>query len=166
MRGTEDLGVMFEQPGETLDDIAAIRALHAAPVSVDESLVTLQDAARNDVAIVGRHALAVVRHAGHAARDVRSLQDVDKIRKQLFPDGIEKERRFTIQRAAGNGEQQPQPEAQAHAEEAQIPFGEIGHPEPEEAIEQQDDRLGAPSRRASRLAAALRREPGGTRAPV
>ena len=46
MRATEDLGVMYEQPCETLDDIAAIRALHAAPVSVDESLVTLQDAVR------------------------------------------------------------------------------------------------------------------------
>ena len=46
MRATEDLGVMFEQPCETLDDIAALRPLHAAPVSVDESLVTLQDAAR------------------------------------------------------------------------------------------------------------------------
>ena len=46
MKATEDLGVMFEQPGETLDDIAAIRPLHSAPVSVDESLVTLQDAAR------------------------------------------------------------------------------------------------------------------------
>ena len=46
MKATEDLGVMFEQPGETLDDIAAIRPLHSAPVSVDESLVTLQDATR------------------------------------------------------------------------------------------------------------------------
>lgn len=46
MTATADLGVMFEQPGETLDDIAAIRPLHSAPVSVDESLVTLQDAAR------------------------------------------------------------------------------------------------------------------------
>ena len=46
MQATEDLKVMFEQPGETLDDIAAIRPLHSAPVSVDESLVTLQDAAR------------------------------------------------------------------------------------------------------------------------
>ena len=46
MQTTEDLKVMFEQPGETLDDIAAIRPLHSAPVSVDESLVTLQDAAR------------------------------------------------------------------------------------------------------------------------
>jgi len=46
MKATEDLGVMFEQPCESLDDIAALRPLHAAPVSVDESLVTLQDAAR------------------------------------------------------------------------------------------------------------------------
>lgn len=46
MRATEDLHVMFEQPGETLDDIAAIRDKHAAPVSLDECLVTLQDAAR------------------------------------------------------------------------------------------------------------------------
>lgn len=46
MSATEDLNVMFEQPGETLDDIAAISHKHAAPVSVDETLVTLQDAAR------------------------------------------------------------------------------------------------------------------------
>ncbi len=46
MSATEDLNVMFEQPCETLDDIAAIAGKHASPVSVDESLVTLQDAAR------------------------------------------------------------------------------------------------------------------------
>lgn len=46
MRATEDLAVTFEQPCETLDDIAAIAGRHAAPVSVDESLVTLQDATR------------------------------------------------------------------------------------------------------------------------
>ncbi len=46
MQATEDLRVMFEQPCETMDDIAAIRPLHAAPVSVDECLVTLQDATR------------------------------------------------------------------------------------------------------------------------
>ena len=46
MQATACLGVMFEQPGETLDDIAAIRGLHSAPVSLDECLVTLQDAAR------------------------------------------------------------------------------------------------------------------------
>lgn len=46
MRDCEELHVMFEQPCETLDDIAAISGKHASPVSVDESLVTLQDAAR------------------------------------------------------------------------------------------------------------------------
>ncbi len=46
IRATEDLGVTFEQPCESLDDIAAIASRHAAPVSVDESLVTLQDGVR------------------------------------------------------------------------------------------------------------------------
>ncbi len=46
MSACGDLNVMFEQPGETLEDIAAITARHPSPVSVDESLVTLQDAAR------------------------------------------------------------------------------------------------------------------------
>ena len=46
MHATQDLQVMFEQPCESLDDIAAISGKHAAPVSVDEALVTLQDAAR------------------------------------------------------------------------------------------------------------------------
>ncbi|MEM6371954.1 MAG: enolase C-terminal domain-like protein [Pseudomonadota bacterium] len=46
MSATQDLSVMFEQPCETLDDIAAICGKHAAPVSVDETLVTLRDAAR------------------------------------------------------------------------------------------------------------------------
>jgi L-alanine-DL-glutamate epimerase-like enolase superfamily enzyme len=45
MRATEDLCVTFEQPCETLDDIAAMRGRTRAPVSVDETLVTLQDAA-------------------------------------------------------------------------------------------------------------------------
>ena len=46
MSAVEDLNVMLEQPCETLDDIAAIFGKHASPVSVDESLVTLQDATR------------------------------------------------------------------------------------------------------------------------
>ncbi|MEM6887388.1 MAG: enolase C-terminal domain-like protein [Pseudomonadota bacterium] len=46
MRAVEDLNVMVEQPCETLEDIAAIAQRHATPVSVDESLVTLQDATR------------------------------------------------------------------------------------------------------------------------
>ncbi len=46
MSAVEDLNVMIEQPCETLDDIAAISRKHATPVSIDESLVTLQDATR------------------------------------------------------------------------------------------------------------------------
>ncbi len=46
MSACEDMNVMIEQPCETLDDIAAISGKHSSPVSVDESLVTLQDAAR------------------------------------------------------------------------------------------------------------------------
>jgi L-alanine-DL-glutamate epimerase-like enolase superfamily enzyme len=46
LSATEHLNIMVEQPGETLDDIAAIAGKHATPVSVDESLMTLQDAAR------------------------------------------------------------------------------------------------------------------------
>ena len=44
MKAVEDLHVIVEQPCETLEDIAAIAPRHATPVSVDESLVTLQDA--------------------------------------------------------------------------------------------------------------------------
>lgn len=46
MNAVADLGITFEQPGETLDDIAAIRNLTTSPISIDESLVTLQDATR------------------------------------------------------------------------------------------------------------------------
>lgn len=46
MNAVAELGVSFEQPGETLDDIAEIRKVTTSPISVDESLVTLQDAAR------------------------------------------------------------------------------------------------------------------------
>ncbi|MDD9910366.1 MAG: mandelate racemase/muconate lactonizing enzyme family protein [Ahrensia sp.] len=46
MNAVSEFGVTFEQPGETLDDIAQIRGVTTSPISVDESLVTLQDAAR------------------------------------------------------------------------------------------------------------------------
>jgi len=46
MNAVADLGVTFEQPAETLDDIAQIRKVTSSPISVDESLVTLQDATR------------------------------------------------------------------------------------------------------------------------
>jgi len=46
MNAVADLGVTFEQPCETLDDIEAVRKITTSPISVDESLVTLQDATR------------------------------------------------------------------------------------------------------------------------
>ncbi len=46
LSSVQDLNVVVEQPGETIDDIAAIKSRHATPISVDESLVTLQDATR------------------------------------------------------------------------------------------------------------------------
>lgn len=82
MKATEDLGVMFEQPGETLDDIAAIRALHAAPVSVDESLVTLQDAAR-----IARDGLAEV--FGIKLNRVGGLTKARRIRDIAMAHGID-----------------------------------------------------------------------------
>jgi len=44
LSATEDLNIMVEQPCESLKDIAAISGKHATPVSVDECLVSLQDA--------------------------------------------------------------------------------------------------------------------------
>ena len=46
MNAVSDLHVTFEQPCETLDDIAAIRPVTTSPISVDEALVTLRDAIR------------------------------------------------------------------------------------------------------------------------
>ena len=64
LRAVEGLNVMVEQPCETLDDIAAIHGRHACPVSVDESLVTLQDAAR-----IARGGLAEsIRHKAQSRR--------------------------------------------------------------------------------------------------
>ena len=82
MRATEDLKVMFEQPGETLDDIAAIRPLHSAPVSVDESLVTLQDAAR-----IARDGLAEV--FGIKLNRVGGLTKAARMRDVALAHGID-----------------------------------------------------------------------------
>ncbi|MGI9390215.1 MAG: mandelate racemase/muconate lactonizing enzyme family protein [Boseongicola sp.] len=82
MKATEDLGVMFEQPCESLDDIAAIRPLHAAPVSVDESLVTLQDAAR-----IARDGLAEV--FGIKLNRIGGLTKAARIRDVALAHGID-----------------------------------------------------------------------------
>ena len=82
MRATEDLCVTFEQPCETLDDIAAIRPLHAAPVSVDETLVTLQDAAR-----IARDGLAEV--FGIKLNRVGGLTKAARLRDVALAHGID-----------------------------------------------------------------------------
>lgn len=82
MQATEDLAVMFEQPCETLDDIAALRPLHAAPVSVDESLVTLQDAAR-----IARDGLAEV--FGIKLNRVGGLTKAARMRDIALAHGID-----------------------------------------------------------------------------
>ena len=82
MKATEDLGVMFEQPCETLDDIAAIRGLHAAAVSIDESLVTLQDAVR-----IARDGLAEI--FGIKLNRVGGLTKARRIRDVAMAHGID-----------------------------------------------------------------------------
>ena len=82
MQATEDLRVMVEQPCETLDDIAAIRPLHSAPVSVDESLVTLQDATR-----IARDGLAEV--FGIKLNRVGGLTRAARMRDVALAHGID-----------------------------------------------------------------------------
>lgn len=82
MHASEDLHVMVEQPCESLDDIAAINARHACPVSVDESLVTLQDAAR-----IARDGLAEV--FGIKLNRVGGLTKAARIRDIALAHGID-----------------------------------------------------------------------------
>lgn len=82
MRATEALNVTFEQPCETLDDIAAIAAKHAAPVSVDEALVTLQDATR-----IARDGLAEV--FGIKLNRVGGLTKAARMRDIALAHGID-----------------------------------------------------------------------------
>ena len=82
MAATADLDVMFEQPCETLDDIAALRGLHSAPVSVDETLVTLQDATR-----IARNGLAEV--FGIKLNRVGGLTKAARLRDVALAHGID-----------------------------------------------------------------------------
>ena len=82
MRACESLHVTFEQPCETLDDIAAISGKHASPVSVDESLVTLQDAAR-----IARDGLAEV--FGIKLNRVGGLTKAARMRDIALAHGID-----------------------------------------------------------------------------
>jgi len=82
MSATQNLQVMFEQPCESLDDIASIAGKHAAPVSVDESLVTLQDAAR-----IARDGLAEV--FGIKLNRVGGLTKAARMRDIALAHGID-----------------------------------------------------------------------------
>ncbi|MEM9247277.1 MAG: mandelate racemase/muconate lactonizing enzyme family protein [Pseudomonadota bacterium] len=82
MHAVEDLQVMVEQPCETLDDIAAIAPRHATPVSVDESLVTFQDAAR-----IAREGLAEV--FGIKLNRVGGLTKAARLRDIALAHGID-----------------------------------------------------------------------------
>lgn len=82
MSACEDLNVTFEQPCETLDDIAAIAGRHAAPVSVDESLATLQDATR-----IARDGLAEV--FGIKLNRVGGLTKAARMRDVALAHGID-----------------------------------------------------------------------------
>ncbi len=82
MSATHDLSVMFEQPCETLDDIAAISGKHAAPVSVDEALVNLQDATR-----IARDGLAEI--FGIKLNRVGGLTKAARMRDVALAHGID-----------------------------------------------------------------------------
>ena len=82
MSACEELNVMFEQPCESLDDIAAISDKHASPVSVDEALVTLQDGAR-----IARDGLAEV--FGIKLNRVGGLTKAARLRDIALAHGID-----------------------------------------------------------------------------
>ncbi len=82
LRAVEDLNVIVEQPCETLDDIAAIAPRHATPVSVDESLVTLQDATR-----IARDGIAEI--FGIKLNRVGGLTKAARMRDVALAHGIE-----------------------------------------------------------------------------
>lgn len=82
MSAVKDLHVMVEQPCETLDDIAAIASRHATVVSVDETLVTLQDATR-----IARDGLAEV--FGIKLNRVGGLTKAARMRDVALAHGID-----------------------------------------------------------------------------
>lgn len=82
MNACAALGITVEQPCETLDDIAAVRAVTTTPISVDESLVTLQDAAR-----IARDGLAEV--FGIKLNRVGGLTRARRMRDLALSHGIQ-----------------------------------------------------------------------------
>ena len=82
MNAVSDLAVSFEQPCETLDDIAKIRPLTSAPISVDETLVTLQDMTR-----IAAEGLAEI--AGIKINRVGGLTKARRLRDMALAHGIQ-----------------------------------------------------------------------------
>lgn len=82
MNAVADLGVTFEQPGESLEDIERIRQVTTSPISVDESLVTLQDATR-----IARDGVADV--FGIKINRVGGLTKARRIRDVAMAHGIQ-----------------------------------------------------------------------------
>jgi len=82
MNAVADLGITVEQPCETLDDIAAIRQVTTTPISIDESLVTLQDATR-----IARDGLAEV--FGIKLNRVGGLTKAARMRDVALAHGIQ-----------------------------------------------------------------------------
>jgi L-alanine-DL-glutamate epimerase-like enolase superfamily enzyme len=82
MNAVADLGISVEQPCETLDDIAALRQITTTPISVDESLVTLQDAIR-----IARDGLAEV--FGIKLNRVGALTKAVRMRDVALAHGIQ-----------------------------------------------------------------------------
>ncbi len=74
--------VAVEQPCESLDDIAAIRRMTSVPISVDESLVTVQDAVR-----IARDGLAEI--FGIKVNRVGGLSKAARIRDIALSHGID-----------------------------------------------------------------------------
>ena len=82
MNAVADLGVTFEQPCETTDDIKAVRAVTTSPISVDESLVSL-----NDMVRIAHEGIADV--AGIKINRVGGLTKARRIRDVAIAHGIQ-----------------------------------------------------------------------------
>ena len=82
MNATADLGVTFEQPCETTDDIKALRRITSAPISVDETLVSV-----NDMAAIAHEGVAEV--ANIKINRVGGLTKARRIRDLAIAHGIQ-----------------------------------------------------------------------------
>ena len=82
MNAVADLGVTFEQPCETTDDIKALRSVTRSPISVDETLVSI-----NDMATIAREGIAEV--ANIKINRVGGLTKARRIRDLAIAHGIQ-----------------------------------------------------------------------------